>query len=928
MGNQIFDVAGRTQSPYILNHSFAAVPVLAESKYNNQIKLGYTPLFYSNTGNTIAAVQVNFLAGAGYQNIYANGTVTPVTKIYSDSSGFKKFAIKVIYSNGSIDECYTGQTVKVVLPPAGNTANRYDILLPQEILNPTFSVVPVSYSNINPVIPVLWSNNYPNAPFTQNLVRLQQFNQNMKIYVRYSKKRIGTALANKIVKPFIVVEGYDITDASQLLKPNNYNINSLIGEWNSLTAKYDFNKKLDEEAGYDLIFIDYYTMRSITENADYLLQAIDWINSQKENNAAGVREQNVVMGISMGGLVSRYALAKRTKLTGTNSTETRQLLTMDSPHQGANVPLGLQHFLYDFGEARIVKKIGDISDELKAFYNLNTLPATQQQLILRATDGNGGRANNTFLVDGGPYRTMIDYNAPYLFYAISNGSQCAVPVMQPGTLLLKKEGNVASANWLLFFYNNKYRLNIQVNALPTYGTDAQICSVVMERNIRLFWGAIGTGWKTTSNTSPRISPPNTIPWDGVPGGTKSTETTGPISQTSTTPAMNQNNTFLGNAWRSLLFLLFNVNANIQLPFSQKEFSFVPITSALDVQNVTASTFSQPFNFTSNGLLGSRANKYITQEKAAGLFNIEHTNFTPRNALWIYNEMENLQQPPLNCNDYCSSVEGPASLCNPSAYTLSGLAPNSTVIWSAAPADIVQLSCTNCLQTTLTIVGSGTITLTATITNACGTATVSKQIIVNGSPDVSPTGIFTTTNFSGYLQSINCLKTYTHPGMYSGTVDLYPGYPYTWTLLSKNPSTAIVSLSATSTPNQVAVTVKPKDASATYRLTSANACGSYYRDYVFMADCTPAIEIERSEDELSVAPNPVNTTFVLSLKSEKNTHVIKEVVIKNKNGKELKRTKFNNMSKMQTINIQNLPVDVYIVEAFNGVKWLSIKIIKQ
>lgn len=446
VGNQIFDVAGRTQSPYILSHTFAAVPVLPESKFTNQISLGYSPLFYGNTGNTIATVQVNFLDGTGYQTIYANGTITPISKTYGDSSGFKKFAVKVIYSNGSIDECYTGQTVKVVLPSSGNSANRYELLLPPDLNNPIHRVVPSSYLNVNPEIPAIFLSLFPNASITQNLLRVQKFNQDMKIYIRYSKNRIGTALANKIVKPFIVVEGYDITDASQLLKTNNYNINTLLDEWNELrdqTPAFDFNKKLDEDASYDLIFIDYYTMRSITENADYLLQAIDWINSQKINNAAGVREQNVVMGISMGGLVSRYSLARRTKLTGTNSTETRQLLTMDSPHQGANVPLGLQHFLYDFGEVRIKKKIGDISDELKAFYELNNFPATQQQLILRVTDGNGGRANNTFLADGGPYRTMIDYNAPYSFYAISNGSQCAAPVMQPGTLLLKKEGNVA-----------------------------------------------------------------------------------------------------------------------------------------------------------------------------------------------------------------------------------------------------------------------------------------------------------------------------------------------------------------------------------------------------------------------------------------------------------------------------------------------------
>ena len=225
-------------------------------------------------------------------------------------------------------------------------------------------------------------------------------------------------------------------------------------------------------------------MRSITENADYLLQAIDWINNNKQNNANGIREQNVVMGISMGGLVSRYALAKRTKANTAiiNPTETKQLITMDSPHQGANVPLGIQHFLYDFGDAKIVVKIKTVSDELRAFYYANSLPSTQQQLLLRVTGADGGRVNNTFLASNGIYRSMVDYNSPYPFYAISNGSQCANPVMQPNSLIIKKDGEVATANWLLFFYKNKYRLDVQVNSLPAYGIQSQISKVVMERN--------------------------------------------------------------------------------------------------------------------------------------------------------------------------------------------------------------------------------------------------------------------------------------------------------------------------------------------------------------------------------------------------------------------------------------------------------------
>ncbi len=926
VGNQIFDVAGRTQSPYILSHTFAAVPVLPESKFTNEIRLGYSPLFYGNTGNTIAAVQVNFLDGTGYQNIYSNGTATPVIKTYSDSTGFKKFAVKVIYSNGSIDECYTGQTVKVVLPPSGNIVNRYELLLPSDLNNPLHRVVPSGYLNVNPEIPAIFLSLFPNASTTQNLLSVQKFNQDMKIYIRYSKTRIGTALANKIVKPFIVVEGYDITDASQLLKPNNYNINSLIGEWNTLTASYDFNKKLDEDAGYDLIFVDYYTMRSITENADYLLQAIDWINSQKVNNAAGVREQNVVMGISMGGLVSRYALAKRSKLTGTNSTETKQLLTMDSPHQGANVPLGLQHFLYDFGEAKIVKKIADISDELKAFYNLNTLPATQQQLILRVTDGNGGRVNNTFLADGGPYRTMIDYNAPYPFYAVSNGSQCAVPVMQPGTLLLKKEGNVASANWQLFFYNNKYRLNIQVNALPAYGTQSQVCSVVMERNIRLFWGAIGTGWKTTSNTAPRISPANTIPWDGVPGGTKSTETTGPISQTSTTPAINQSNTFLGNVWRSVVFLLFNVNANIQLPFSQKEFTFVPITSALDVQNVTATTFSQSFNFAANGLLGSRAIKYITQQSAGGLFNIGHTDFTPRNAEWLYNEMENLPQT-VSCLDHCgmTTINGPITLCGTNTYRVLKLPPGSTVTWSATASGLVSFGSPSLPQTTVSQTGSGTATLRVTISNACNSPAVTKIISVGApSPNsYSVLGAATVYASAGYYYSAGYL------GNATFVTNPFWRVPADWTIVSGQGTNNIQVMTG--------------NTGGAVEMDFDNVCGE--RTGVFktvqigVGGPAPLIVTDPQSRQSSVAvltvvatPNPANNNVTITLVSKEmgtkrsTMNVIEQIRITDKTGMQKRQFSFKSRNSSQNISLSGLAPDTYVVQVFNGEQWLSIKLL--
>ncbi|MEO6683154.1 MAG: hypothetical protein ABIN48_10055, partial [Ginsengibacter sp.] len=413
--NQIFDRAGRTQSPYITKLLFAACPTLPYGK-GNTISLTYNPaLFYSNWNKQVSSVSINFLDGAGYVLLPAHGTLS---KIYTDSSGFKKFAIKLVCTDGSIYYCYSGQYVDV--PVTGSFANRYEIIEEIDLANPLF---------------------------TKELAG--QYSKG-KVYVRYSKKRLGTPLENSIVKPLIVVEGYDIHDAAPSLQKENYNINKLIEEWDQLQG-YDFNGVLDDEAGYDLIFVDYYTMDAIQDNAKMLEAVIDEINLRKVNNGLGVREQNVVMGISMGGLVSRYCLAKMTKNRGSASTDTRLLLTMDSPHQGANIPLGFQHFIYDFGEVSVGSvKFKKVSDQLKQFYELQMKPATAQQLIARVTDANGTIVYNTFLQNGNDYRNTITFSGSdpipsYSFKAVSQGSACAQWVMQPGTNLVDVVDNKMAA---------------------------------------------------------------------------------------------------------------------------------------------------------------------------------------------------------------------------------------------------------------------------------------------------------------------------------------------------------------------------------------------------------------------------------------------------------------------------------------------------
>ncbi|WP_157886975.1 esterase/lipase family protein [Hymenobacter sp. PAMC 26628] len=117
-----------------------------------------------------------------------------------------------------------------------------------------------------------------------------------------------------------------------------YNNNGSL--FNFFTALGNDNPATNTTA-YDLVFIDYNNgTDDIRRNAALFEQVVQYVNANKQGGTA-TGQRNVVLGISMGGLVARYGLAEMEKAQP-GSTYTRLLVTQDSPHRGANTPLGLQ----------------------------------------------------------------------------------------------------------------------------------------------------------------------------------------------------------------------------------------------------------------------------------------------------------------------------------------------------------------------------------------------------------------------------------------------------------------------------------------------------------------------------------------------------------------------------------------------------------
>ncbi|MEO8234338.1 MAG: T9SS type A sorting domain-containing protein [Flavobacterium sp.] len=177
-------------------------------------------------------------------------------------------------------------------------------------------------------------------------------------------------------KPIFVVDGFDPSDSR-----NTAAVYNLLTYTDAGGITRNLGDKVRAEEGFDVVIVNFPTYTDaankvidggadfIERNALSLVTVIELINSQKIGT-----EQNVIIGPSMGGLVSRYAL--RYMEQNSLNPQTRLWVSFDSPHYGANVPIGLQHlfnyFAYGYGDVDAVKPLVD---------GMLRSPAARQMLV-------------------------------------------------------------------------------------------------------------------------------------------------------------------------------------------------------------------------------------------------------------------------------------------------------------------------------------------------------------------------------------------------------------------------------------------------------------------------------------------------------------------------------------------------------------------
>lgn len=283
-----------------------------------------------------------------------------------------------------------------------------------------------------------------------------------------------------LTEPVIIVDGFDPNDERPIEGVYEIaNQQNLVDSLRSL--------------GMDGIIINFKDGAGyIQKNAFVFVKILQKINQMMTDAGTMLPEnQIVVIGPSMGGLITRYGLDYMEHNGIPHNV--RNWISFDSPQKGANIPLGLQHWVRFFADE------AEVEGAIEAKAKLNA-PAALQMLNYHFTATSGNTANPNSLkpnfyneIDalGFPQQTRI--------VSIINGSGYGqTQPFQPG-------------EQVIFYYYRSFEVDL----------DGHVWAVPNQSLAKIFQGLYDTALPFDEVTED-IYVNNTLPFDGAAGGSAST----------------------------------------------------------------------------------------------------------------------------------------------------------------------------------------------------------------------------------------------------------------------------------------------------------------------------------------------------------------------------------------------------------------------
>ncbi len=465
----------------------------------------------------------------------------------------------------------------------------------------------------------------------------------------------------------------------------------------------------------------------IERNAFLLVKLIQTLNERLRQNGSG--EKLVIVGPSMGGQISRYALAymekKEAEGVANMNHNTKLWISFDSPHEGANIPLAGQRSMIYLGfitgnqEARInyFSKLGNpaskqmlieqfdvIGNELDNGYNYSITSRQNGSAPFFQTYYNNLKSNGISGSNGWPTKLKK--------IALVNGSGSGNKVWSENQEFLSVVGRMTFLNIRV--------LGMYCSFLPTYGQSS-----------RIFRGWRSLSFEDDFNVT-NINPKGSM--DNVPGG---------LFNTAKELQEGYNDGFakvkpkVKPLWNTLL----------------DNNSFIPTISALGFKNSNFD-WSLPVN---NRNLAQTGEIYF-DDYFTPVNNESHVTLTPQNIAWLNTWLDKVKNDTLSaseCHIPWNSLKltGIASVCSdPVTYTIENLPDCANVQWSVHPdLSIVNQnnkSITVKISSPLFLVMDGWIQADIENPNTFDTKTLIKNDIIIWKPGITKTE----TLISGNLQT--------------------------------------------------------------------------------------------------------------------------------------------------------------------------------
>ena len=548
-------------------HSISLIaPILEKAKTNKVTFILKDNLIFNTTNKEISFIEIQNTTSRTWQTIAVNRPF----ELSFTSNGLQTIPCRIHFSNNEIVE--QSFALQIDNQNRSSLSNRNSNALMPNVVNIISSTIP--YQGYGETAAFVGQGEYEVFLDTTNGV---------------------------LDKPIILLDGFDPGDSrntTAIYQLLNYGTGQNLGD-------------VVRAEGFDVIVLNFpsYTRPSTTtvidggvdyiqRNAMILVALLNQINAQKVGT-----EKNVVIGPSMGGLISRYAL--RYMEQNSLNHDARLYISFDSPHLGANVPIGFQHLFNYMGFG----PVGDVT--MQAMVNgMLKSPAAREMLLDHfeghlqtgsATEFN--TASNTLLPTGCPnYRTPFQNELNAMGFpqstrnvSIINGAGNGAMTGSPGMVVMDHTFNTSSTQ----------RAIINLHFTPAANQTTEV-SHFRGQQWLLFWV---TFYESLANSK---APTYTDGLDSAPGG-----------------RFDMSSLAAGNTGNAMLTEFMD---NLQIMY----FDFIPAISAMAITNTT--NYYAPI--TSSSVTPFVASSIPT-------VNENHVTFNAQNVVFALNEILN---PPLSTMD--------------------------------------------------------------------------------------------------------------------------------------------------------------------------------------------------------------------------------------------------------------------------------------